>query len=407
MLSSREAARLLLAIAGASFASNVLSAWLEQVLFRFPIHEVGHPVRRLLAVEVGVTFLFLPPLVLALRVRVFQDPAMPLGFALLLTGLVASDTVYRLAIVPLQLAGRDRHFITLNLLRATAEITFAAAAMFALPTAEATMGALVLARTAISAWAYASSPLSSHGGKPVEKPAWPAYGAGIGLWLIALQGLSTAPQLLSSSYLSLADSAAFVASFRLFTQVGLLGTGMALLYYHPLLMRALQQRGREDFLEEWRAGFVRYCAVTFGFAIGMAGVFPFVAPLLLTRSYAQYSLVVVLALPGILFWALANYVQKVLEAEGQVFAMAGYLLIACGFFVVLLAGSWAVGLLQQDLPRTSCLAFSVALGTYSTLVAKRAHGSVPRAQVSCRRILGGLATGSLVLTVVLVVLLAV
>lgn len=328
-------------------------------------------------------------------------------FALLLGGLVAGDTVYRLAIVPLQLAGRDRLFVALNGVRALAEVVMASAAMFAFRTTEATMGALVLARVLTAAWAYASSPLAFVGERPTTPSGWPAYGAGIGLWLVALQGLNTAPQLLSSSFLSLADSAAFVASFRLFTQLGLLGTGMALLYYHPLLMRAFQGEGRDVFLEKWREGFVRYSAVTLGISVGMACVFPLAAPLLLTRAYAQYRVIVLLALPGILFWALASYAQKVLEADGRAFSMAGYLLIACAVFVLLLSGLWATGALQRELPRASCLVFSVALGTYCTLVSKRALESVPGTHAGCRRILGALTTGSFGVTGAMLALLVV
>jgi len=187
------------------------------------------------------------------------------------------------------------------------------------------------------------------------------------LWAFVLQLLQYLPQFLAIRLLPAIESTAFLASFRLFVQTGLVVTGLLLLYVQPKLFQRFQEYGEEEFLLCWRNWLPRYAFVVTTFSVACALLYTFLAPLLLTNIYAPHSISVLLALPGIVCLSLANYVQKILEVRDRVLAMAGYLAVSA---VSLVAVVYFVRFLHPAgvVPRTLFTAWSLAFALYLGLV---------------------------------------
>lgn len=383
-----ETARTLLAVlAAATFLTNILSTWLELVLYRFPVQRVRAGVRRLLLLESAAVVV-----VLALAPAAWAG-ASGASLRILLFVVVSADLVYRAGAAALQMAGEDRAWIRLNAVRAFVDI--AAATVVALMSRNAVfvLCTMVIVRIGFGLEILRISPLYGAGraatGGPSER--WIRYGLSVSLWIAILQVLQYLPQFLAIRFLGPVESTAFLASFRIFFQTSLLMTGILLLYVHPKLFQCFQEHGAQRFYLRWSEWLLRYSAVICGFSLLGVLCYPSLAPLLLTGAYASHATAVLITVPGIVSLSMANYVQKLLEMRDEVLPMAFYLAIAGASFVLLALVARPTHS-DEGFARALCACLSFAFTLYLGLVSLhtlRMRPALPSPVLRSTRLIGG------------------
>jgi hypothetical protein len=362
--SPSDAEQILFAFGLAAFVGNVLSAWLEQVLYRFPLSNVGRPIRRVLGLQcIGVI------LVVGVSAMIPRSTDSVLNLLPIVAALGILDVIYRSGIVPVQMEGSDRAFIVLNVIRAGLEISFAIVALYlALPPVMLFV-MLILGRTLSLGPLVHTSRFFHSSHVPEAKTDWWQYGVALLAWFVLLQLLQLGPQFFSVRYLDVNESTAFLASYRLYSSAGLLLPGAWLLYLHPKLLGFWRNEGGEAFNRKWIAAFDPYLGITAIIALGIVITYPLTSHFLLSR-YAQSGWITMVTIPGVFCWSIANLMQKFHEVTNRTGRMALHL----GMSVAVFAGMcWLPAAIPVSHRTASSLdiaaAFSIAFAVYLSLLA--------------------------------------
>lgn len=373
LFAPEEARGTLVALVVATFLTNTAATWLELVLYRYPVSRVGGGVRWVLVGESALVFgiLAFSP---AAWAGAITEPG--LVFRVLLAMVIVPDLIYRAGAAALQIAGQDRLWIRLNLARVMIDITAAGAVAWGGGRTIALLFTLAAVRVLFGFQIVQLSPLFQRrqAFEPGMAERWIRYGVSASLWITILQVLVYLPQFMVMRFPNLIESTAFLAAFRIFFQTSLLMTGTLLLYVHPKLFHCFQRQGTEAFLAKWSAWLPRYALMIGAFATLCALFLPVLAPVLLTDKYAGQASAMLYLLPGIVSLSLANYVQKLLEMQEQMVAMAIYL--AASTVALLLVVATARSLHPQgQFSSTMCVSLSFSLTLYLLLVSIHASRS--------------------------------
>jgi hypothetical protein len=364
---------LLSGFATAIFLTNTASTWLELVIYRYAVADVGRSIRRVLWLE------SLSAILILLALPSLFGPHAPLapGIRALLAAIVVADLIYRAGLAALQIDGQDRVWIRLNAWRLFVDIGLTAGVAYATRSGILVLLAMAVCRVGAAIAILQASPLYRPD-VPRKRNAenhWLRYGISISLWTSILQVLQYLPQFAAVRLLPPLESTAFLAGFRLFVQSSLLVTGFLLLYLHPKLLGGYRDRGAGHFYSQWTAILPWYGGVTILFAAICALAYPFAAPLILGAKYSESARVVLWTIPGIVSLSLANYVQKLLEVRESVLPMTCYLAISTLSFPALMLTRRAG---PEATPLALCIALSFAFTLYLAMIAAHAGLLIPK-----------------------------
>jgi hypothetical protein len=381
-----ESEFVLFGFAVSGFLSNLQSSWLEQVLYRFPIPSVARQVRRsiwLQAVAVLATALLLG------TTGLFKNHG--LMWCLCTALLAITDTLYRLSVIPLQMEERDRVFIACNLARTTLEFLFAFAVLQWLSSPVLFLQALILGRALSLLLPFRTSALFRFGKAETEK-TWLRYGVAMLGCYVLLQLTQFGPQLFAVSQFDTATSTAFLASFRIYTSGAMLAPTVWLLYFHPRLLGSFQREGQEAFNRRWIQYWKLYASLNVAAYVLISLSYTFTAPLFLAR-YSTQGASALLAMPGILFLALAGMIQKFHEVTNQTPRMTVFMGIGFATFAVA-ASLMLLGQLPAAAAPELASAFTLAFAVYLALlcwdVSRMNTGSAEVSKVIRRMLIGSI-----------------
>jgi hypothetical protein len=277
LLPTADAHGIVVSLTLAAFLANIFVAWKEQIIHRFAGGRLLQwlPVEAVLLVA-GLWFFHEQPWLMA--------------------ALVMGDVAYRAVVANLQMQQQDAAYTTLNLARAAAEVGLG---VWMLPNPLPVLALMRALFFGVAWWRQRAAPA-------LPEKAWP-YARTIFGWLLLIQFMQYLPQIF--------------ASFRLFSQASTMGASIAIIYLQPRLFLALRDAGEAGFAAAWRRWLPGYVLFSVGIMLLVLAGFP----LLLrfgVKASLQWSLpALLLSGPAMLSMAMANYVQKPLEAGERILPM--------------------------------------------------------------------------------------
>jgi hypothetical protein len=311
------------------------------------------------------------PAVMALIVRRYPQVGI-LDNALIwnLAFCIGFDLGYRALVSIIQMRGAVSMFTTTNCIRALLEIAAVIIALIMGGQSHVILFWMLIARIVGLVFAGMAVASISRKGQIGESAhdGWVRYGLLLGSWFWLQPLFIYIPQWYSIVLQDTIANVAFLASYRVLVQGGLLVTSVFLLYMHPILMNAYEDNGFDSFQEIWVKWLPYYFTFTGVFIVLLCLAYPLFSTVIMTRTYSLDLVAFLCVVPGIFAWSISQFVQKFLEATKRVLIMPiGLALGIMSLSGVLYAFSHRP-LVREGYAQTAGLAVSLGFCIYLVVV---------------------------------------